>query len=75
MKNDLNEDTKTMILDAGIYKAAAVRKAISDYSRFAQFKMHEDDGRIRVEISKIADDVKDTLEYEFCNYILWKLRN
>lgn len=68
-------DVKTLSLDAGIYKLSAVRKAARDYSKFAQFDIRKEDGVIRVEMAHIADTVKESIESEFCNYVLWKLRN
>jgi hypothetical protein len=67
--------TRTVRLDEKIYRAAAVKAAIRDYSEVSDMKMEKKDGAITVTIENWPEEYEETIELEFCNYILWKMRN
>lgn len=68
-------NARTLTLDDRLYGPAAVKAAIKDYSGVAGLKMGKKDHAITVTIENWPEEYEDTIEFEFCNYLLWKMRN
>ncbi len=66
---------RTVTLDARIYKPSAVKATIKDYSDVSDIKMEKDGRTIIVTFESWPEEYEDTIEFEFCNYTLWKMRN
>ncbi len=66
---------KTLTLDDRLYGTGAVKAAIKDYSRVADLTMGKKDHAITVTIGNWPEEYENTIEFEFCNYVLWKMRN
>lgn len=65
---------KTVTLDKRIYKPGAVKAAIKDYSGVSDMSMESEGEAIVVTIGNWPEEYEDTMEFEFCNYVLWKMR-
>jgi hypothetical protein len=66
---------KTVLLDPRIYKPSAIKSAIKDYSHTVEFESFEQDGKIVIKMRNYPEELSETLAFEFCNYVLWKLKN
>ena len=66
---------KKISLDSRIYKISAVKSAIRDYAEIADIQLEKQNGALILTLENYPEDLKDTIEMEFCNYALWKLRN
>ena len=68
-------NARILVLDDRLYGAAAVKAAMKDYSGAADMNMERKDHAITVTINNWPEEYEDTIEFEFCNYLLWKMRN
>jgi len=56
--------------DKQIYKLDAIKKAITEFEKLANFSIIDSNEIIKVKINKIDPEVKDILKDEFANYVL-----
>lgn len=62
---------KRLRFSTRIYKKKAIKNAILDYSKFARFKTRDiDNNYLEVKIENISNKFKNSLIYEFSNYVL-----
>ncbi|MFA6449197.1 MAG: HxsD-like protein [bacterium] len=66
---------RTLTLDDRLYGTVAVKAAIKDYLRVADLTMEKKDHAITVTFGSWPKEYENTIEFEFCNYVLWKMRN
>lgn len=66
---------KTLVLDPRIYKKAAISQAMKDYRQIAKITVEKDPHSIIVKIKDFPQEHTNTITYEFCNYVLWKMGN
>jgi len=58
-----------------IYSLKAVKLAIKDYQKLADFSLEQKEKYIVVNLTKIDKDVKEIIKDEFCNYVLGFKKN
>ena len=66
---------RQVALSTTIYKVGAVKASIKDYSGVSDISMEKADGNIIVTFENWPEEYEETIELEFCNYVLWKMRN
>jgi hypothetical protein len=54
-----------------VYSPRAVKRAVKEYSRFAEFELKEDGEYVHVTISGVEPEQMEELRGEFCNYALF----
>ena len=64
------DPTRTLTFQKSVYKPAAIRKAVKDYSRAAAFHVTETPNAVSVRVSQAPGGMLDELCDEFCNYAL-----
>lgn len=58
-----------------VYNIGVVKTAIKAYQNLADFELEEGGKYIKVCVKKIKDSkIKDLLEDEFCNYVLFLMK-
>ncbi len=53
-----------------IYSLKAIKLAIKDYQKLADFNLEQKGEYIQVELTKIDKNFKEIIKEEFCNYVL-----
>ena len=57
-----------------IYRPQAVKRAVRDYSQVADIKVKDSKDSLKVSISGVPDDQIEEISGEFCNYVLYLLK-
>lgn len=57
-----------------IYKARAVKLAIKEYQKLADFNLRQKGEHLEVRLTKIDKDLKGIIKDEFCNYVLYLMK-
>jgi len=58
--------------DKKLYKLKAVKSAIKEYQKLADFNLRQKGNYFQVELKNIDKGVKQIIKDEFCNYVLFK---
>lgn len=58
--------------DKKLYPLKAIKLAIKEYQKLANFNLVQNKKYIQVELKNIDKDVKEIIKDEFCNYVLFK---
>jgi len=55
-----------------LYSLKAIKLAIKEYQKLANFSLSQRKNYIQVELKNIDKEVKKIIKDEFCNYVLFK---
>ncbi len=61
--------------DKRLYNLKAIKLAIKEYQKLANFNLSQKKNYIQVELKDIDKEVRPIIKDEFCNYILFLMKS
>lgn len=58
-----------------IYKIKAIKSAIKEFKKLADFSLSQKENYIYVSLTNIDKDIKNIIKDEFCNFVLFHMNN
>lgn len=67
-----SDKTEKIIIkfNKNLYNLKAIKSAIKEYQKLADFNLSQKGNYIQVELKNIDKEIRQIIEDEFCNYIL-----
>lgn len=71
MSKNSDETEKIIIkFNKNLYNLKAIKSAIKEYQKLADFNLSQKGNYIQVELKNIDKEIRQIIKDEFCNYIL-----